>query len=180
MRRKKKTGIVLAQMVHREHKESILYAFGPNPDYKLGHQLLRCIDTVIHRLLLGTAYTKHFSFKTQLASSSTCSCGHDDDDIYHLLIDCPKYTTQRQRHEQELRLLDPARTFSLAKILGPWPPEVHHKTSKAFRRFSEETEMNDSCRLDCLYSVGVCETRANYFKAARTSLWLCSLFFIYI
>ena len=94
--RRTKRELCLSTWFPDSTKESILYAVDPNLECQLDPQLPRRIDTLIHRLRLGTAYTKHFLFRIHRASSSTCSCGHDDEDVHHLLLDCPKHDTHRQ------------------------------------------------------------------------------------
>lgn len=79
-------------------KRCDLYHIDPFIELKITLALDRISETLIDRLRLGTAYTKHLFFFFSLhrhgrAESPECECGLIDEDVCHLLVDCPHHET---------------------------------------------------------------------------------------
>lgn len=124
-------------------KSSDLFHIDPALQFKIPSTVdtTRAFETLIHRLRLGTAYTKHFLQKISRADSPECTCGHMDEDIQHLLLECPRHDTHRQRLASDLLALD-RRPFSLRKILGPWPTySLQRRALMALQRFLEASNI---------------------------------------
>ncbi|XP_049520311.1 uncharacterized protein LOC125944157 [Dermacentor silvarum] len=124
-------------------KSSDLFHIDPALQFKIPSTLntTRAFETLIHRLRLGTAYTKHFLQKISRADSPECTCGHADEDVQHLLLECPRHDTHRQRLARYLETLD-RRPFSLRKILGPWPTySLQRRALMALQRFIEASNI---------------------------------------
>lgn len=124
-------------------KSCDLYHIDPFIEFKITIALDRSMETLIHRLRLGTAYTKHFLHRIGRAETPECECGFIDEDVCHLLIDCPHHDTPRRRLKSELLALD-HRPFSLRKLLGPWPTRVLQTHAlKALTRFLQDSGIAD-------------------------------------
>ena len=72
-------------------KNSDLYHIDPLIEFEIPLSLDRSVETLIHRLRLGTAYTKHFLNRIGRAETPECDCGFVDEDIYHLLQEFPQH-----------------------------------------------------------------------------------------
>lgn len=124
-------------------KRSDLFSIDPGIQLSIPTSLNdnRKFETLLHRLRLGTAFTRHFLYRIQRVSSPQCSCGHPDEDIHHLLLECTKHDSPRSVLRANLSLLD-RRPFTLKKILGPWPTAVLQKRALyALKKFFEDTNI---------------------------------------
>lgn len=102
-------------------KGSLLYAVDPELQFRFHVDLPRQVETLFHRLRLGVAYTNHFLFRIARARSTSCTCGEPDEDIPHVLLNCPLYNQQRQELYAKFSALGNRAHMSLRTFLGPWP-----------------------------------------------------------
>uniref|UniRef100_A0A6G5AI24 Putative tick transposon n=1 Tax=Rhipicephalus microplus TaxID=6941 RepID=A0A6G5AI24_RHIMP len=105
-------------------QNSLLYNIDPGIELNNPLKVSRSVETAIHRLRLGTVYTKAFLYKIRRAGSPTCSCGEAQEYAEHILLHCKNHDIPRKNLFQKLNSLD-KRPPSIAKILGPWPKESY-------------------------------------------------------
>lgn len=79
--------------------------------------VVRRHGTLLHRLRLGVAYTKHYLHKIGIESNPNCAQCNTPETIGHLLCACPKYTSERTTLEATVKNLD-SRPLSEETLLG--------------------------------------------------------------
>lgn len=97
--------------------------------------LNRSLETLNHRLRLGTAYTKPFLHRIGLADNPRYLCNHEEQDVTHLWLDCPQHDNFMTRLKRGLAALD-NRPFILGKVLmsGACAGETGNSSAKIFSR----------------------------------------------
>ncbi|XP_040067805.2 uncharacterized protein LOC115318152 [Ixodes scapularis] len=114
-------------------EQSLLLLIDPDLRCPVHNYLSRLIETLIHRLRLNVAYTGKFLYRIRQVETPSCRCGHPVEDVEHIVMDCPRYDQWRTRLRVGLSILD-NRSFSLAKVLGPWPDLKSQKRASALLR----------------------------------------------
>lgn len=118
-------------------QSSLLFKVDPLLRFQIPTPTSRCLETLIHRLRIGTAYTKHFLHKIGKVQSARCLCGHPDETIHHVILECPRHDDARRNFKSVLMSLD-NRPFNLAKVLGPWTtPSQRRRSFSALKLFLE-------------------------------------------
>ncbi|XP_042144181.1 uncharacterized protein LOC121834543 [Ixodes scapularis] len=124
-------------------EQSLLLLIDPDLRCPVHNYLSRPIETLIHRLRLNVAYTGRFLCRIQQVETPSCTCGHPVEDVEHIIMDCPRYDQWRTRLRVGLSILD-SRSFSLAKVLGPWPDlKSQKRASTLLRDFFTDTKIID-------------------------------------
>ncbi|KAM7284207.1 uncharacterized protein ISCGN_001304 [Ixodes scapularis] len=122
-------------------EQSLLLLIDPDLRCPVHNYLSRPIETLIHRLRLNVAYTGKFLYRIQQVETPSCTCGHPVEDVEHIIMDCPRYDQWRTRLRVGLSILD-NRSFSLAKVLGPWPDlKSQKRASTLLRDFFTDTKI---------------------------------------
>ncbi|XP_040074364.1 uncharacterized protein LOC115317118 [Ixodes scapularis] len=124
-------------------EQNLLLLIDPDLRCPVHNYLSRPIETLIHRLRLNVAYTGRFLCRIQQVETPSCTCGHPVEDVEHIIMDCPRYDQWRTRLRVGLSILD-SRSFSLAKVLGPWPDlKSQKRASTLLRDFFTDTKIVD-------------------------------------
>lgn len=122
-------------------QNSQLYNIDPGIEFNIPLKVSWSVETVIHRLRLGIAYTKAFLYRIRKAGSPTCSCGEAQEYAEHILLHCKNHDIPRKNLFQKLNSLD-KRPPSIAKILGPWPKgKLQATAARAVVHFLEKSEI---------------------------------------
>ncbi|XP_040078107.1 uncharacterized protein LOC120849892 [Ixodes scapularis] len=122
-------------------EQSLLLLIDPDLRCPVHNYLSRPIETLIHRLRLNVAYTGRFLCRIQQVPS--CTCGHPVEDVELIIMDSPRYDQWRTRLRVGLSILE-SRSFSLAKVLGPWPDlKSQKRASTLLRDFFTDTKIVD-------------------------------------
>lgn len=120
-------------------KRSLLYAIDPALQFRVNVELSRNVETLLHRLRLGVAYTKSFLYRIHCATSPSCACGAPEEDVSHVMLDCPLYSRQRRELLHKLPL-ENRRVVCLESLLGPWPDAgLQNKVVRALNVFFTST-----------------------------------------
>ncbi|XP_064475820.1 uncharacterized protein LOC135389717 [Ornithodoros turicata] len=99
-------------------RHSRLVALDGPYNYTGCRYISRTNAALIHRLRLGTAFTRAYRYKLNMTDVPTCRQCHTSEDI-HILLHCTKYEDERKILEKRLFTLD-SRPLTIAKILGAW------------------------------------------------------------
>lgn len=119
-----------------------LHAIDPKCTFTMPPGLSQREEVILHRLRLNVAYTGHYLYKIQQASSPFCSTCDSREDIRHVICVCPKYTAQRQKLILSLcRQLGAG--LELRAVLGPWSGlSQAARAIKALLKFLRSTELH--------------------------------------
>ena len=65
-------------------------------------------------------------YRMRVADSAMCKCGHDDETIRHVILECPRWVAERSTLKQEVG----PRWGDMAFLLGAWTPRQDFLTGK--------------------------------------------------
>ena len=65
-------------------------------------------------------------YRMRVADSAMCECGHDDETIRHVILECPRWVAERSTLKQEVG----PRWGDMAFLLGAWTPRQDFLTGK--------------------------------------------------
>lgn len=119
-----------------------LHEIDPKCTFRMPPGLSKREEAILHRLRLNVAYTGHYLYKIQQASSPLCSRCDSREDIHHVICVCPKYTVHRQKLILSLcRQLGAG--LELRAVLGPWSgPSQAARAIKAILEFLRNTDLD--------------------------------------
>lgn len=120
-----------------------LCSLDPQRAFRVSSGVSRRLETTLHRLRLGVAYTPQFLCRIGQNICGNCTSCEVEGSIEHILCQCVEFEKERQTLQETLQKID-SRPFSAFKVLGSWDTtEQFMKATEALIRFLKNTGPSD-------------------------------------
>ncbi|XP_042142899.1 uncharacterized protein LOC121833564 [Ixodes scapularis] len=125
-------------------QNSHLERIDPNLKFWMPRHISRASETLIHRLRLGVPFGQHFLHRIRQVTSPVCTTCDEIDDAEHVLINCRRYTDERDHLREQMSTID-NRPLSLTTLLGPWNTRRTQQTVIGYLvDYLEDTKLSEN------------------------------------